>query len=385
MIISLRSVKYEELKKMLNKEDKIVVWSCDTCIKYCGLGGVEKAKTLAELLKEDGYNVLGVEIISESCHLDLIRSHKKTKKDMLDEATAIIVLACEDGVHSVKNIFKEKKIINVVKTLGVGNLTARGEAILVGPFEWTGLKESVEGYTLNELAEKLNLYNSFFDEDKKPKPKLVKITVDGKEHEAEEGKNLLEALLSLGYDIPHLCHRPGLNPASACRLCLVEIEGMRGLVPSCHVTVKEGMNIKVETEELKKYRRTILEIILAEVGEKYIDRRSELAVMLRKYGVKKSRFTLSKKEKNVDESGDIFIVDNNKCVLCGRCVRTCEEISGRGVLDFGYRGEKTQIVSGLHDPMKETNCVGCLACVNACPANALSLKTILFDLKPVNK
>ena len=158
MIISLRSISYEELKKNLTKNDKIVIWSCDLCIKHCGLGGIERVRILEDMLKEDGYDVIGREIISESCLINLVKKHRINNEEMFREATAIIVLACESGYESVKTVFKEKKVIETTRTVGAGNFTLRGKIILTSPLEWTGLNPAIHGYALNEVAEKLGLY-----------------------------------------------------------------------------------------------------------------------------------------------------------------------------------------------------------------------------------
>jgi len=373
MIISLRSMSYEELKQVLTKDDKIVVWSCDLCIKYCGLGGLEKARILEDMLKEDGYNVVGKEIVSESCLINLVKKHKEEK---FREANTIIVLACESGYECVKTVFNDKKVIKTMKTVGVGNFTLQGKAVLITPFEWTGIDPNINGYTLSSVAEKTGLYATFFDAEKKPKPKMVNITINGKQYKAREGSNLLETLISLGFKIPYLCYKPELSPAGRCRLCLVKIKGRRRLLPACCTQVEEGMEIIAEDEELNALRKLILEMILAECRYEVLPRKSELQYWIRRYRINKPSFKLLTEAKPIDDSSEVLIRNPDICILCGRCVRACAEISGQRVLDFAYRGSKTQVVAELNRPISQTDCATCMACVNSCPTGALTSKLI---------
>ncbi|MBV1820149.1 hypothetical protein ACIR03_09125 [Clostridium cochlearium] len=154
MIISLRSLSYEELKSKLSKDDKIVLWTCNTCIKFCGIGGFDKLVTLEKLLKSDGYNVIGKELVSIACMYSLAEQHKNDpkKREMFNEATTIITLTCEDGYINTCNVFKDKKVIGIAKTLGIGNFSMDRGPILTHPFESTGLEQTNEGYTFPEVC-----------------------------------------------------------------------------------------------------------------------------------------------------------------------------------------------------------------------------------------
>jgi ferredoxin len=331
---------------------------------------------LEDLLKADGYDVIKKEVISESCLIDLVLRHKINDIDTFDDATAIIVLACESGYKCVKAVFNDKKIIMTMKTLGVGNYKLDGRVVLTSPFEWTELDLKSEGYPLRVVAEKLGLYASFFDAERRPEPRMVDVKVDGRWYRVREGSNLLEALLSLGFKIPHLCYASETSPAGICRLCLARIEGRRGLVPSCCTQVEEGMEVVTEDEEIRDLRRLILELILAEVEPSLLPRRSELRYWIRKYRIDKPRFSLPREEMPIDDSSEVLIRDLSRCILCGRCIRACAEVSGRGVLDFAYRGGRIHIAAGLDEPMGWTDCVSCMACVDSCPSGALVPKLI---------
>lgn len=205
MIISVRSISYDELERNLNRDDKIVIWSCDTCVKYCGIAGMEKMTVLEDLLREDGYNVIRKELISESCQVNLAKKHKAENEDAFNEATAIILLTCEIGYQCVKTVFPHKKIIATAKTFGSGNFRNLKGPILTTPLPHTGLALDPQGYSLNKLVEDFNLHSKFFDSDKEPNPEMTTITVDNKPLKAKKGANLLDELTANQIRIPHLC------------------------------------------------------------------------------------------------------------------------------------------------------------------------------------
>lgn len=333
-------------------------------------------RILEDLLKGDGYKVIKKEIISQSCLIDLVLRHKMNYEDVFDDATAIVVLACESGYECVREVFRDKRVIMTMRTVGVGNYKLDGRVILTSPLEWTGMELRAEGYPLRWVAERLGLYASFFDAERRPKPRMVDVRVNGRWYRVQEGSNLLEALLSLGFRIPHLCYTLETSPAGLCRLCLVRIEGQRGLAPSCCTQVEGGMEVVTEDEEIEAMRRLILEMILAEVDPAMLPRRSELKYWMRKYSIDKPRFKLPREETPIDDSSEVLLKNSSLCILCGRCIRVCAEISGRGVLDFAHRGGGIHIAAGLDEPMGMTDCVSCMACVESCPSGALVPKLI---------
>ena len=162
MIVSLRKISYTELKSQLKKDDKIVIWSCNNCVKFCkGLGGREAMKNLKEKLEKDGFNVIHTELIGLSCVLDLVhlRAIEEPTKSIFEDATVIIPLTCEDGYANLKHIFPGKRIVDVPLTVGLGVFSTEfGELRLTIPFEETGLKFTPEGIPLEEVAKKLGVY-----------------------------------------------------------------------------------------------------------------------------------------------------------------------------------------------------------------------------------
>ena len=368
MIISLREMTYEKLKNRLSKDDNVVIWSCDECIKYCELGGIKKAEELRERLTQDGFHVQK-ELISRSCFLNLVRHRQKT----LADASTIIVLACDLGYECVKSVFPNKTIVKPMKTVGVGNLTAMRGPVLTTPMPWTQLESSVKGYSMKTVAEELGLYPTFFTTSNPGEQ--VNITVDGQPHQVKKGANLLDALQALRIRVPHLCYDPSLGAIGACRLCMVKIKGR--FFPSCCTDVSDNMEIIVNDDELDNYRKQLLEFIIAENGTDIIEKSVELRYWCRKYRINGSRYGLKPREWEVDDSSEVMVRDHHSCILCGRCVEACSKLAGQHILDIAYRGSEAQTISGLNEPINLTACAACMACANYCPTGAITPKLII--------
>ncbi len=387
MIVSLRSISYEDLKNKLSKEDNIVLISCNTCVVACGIGGTQKLNLLQTMLSADGYHVLGTDLISIGCDVNLVAKHRTDlkKQEMYQHATVIIPLFCENGLESIFHVFHDKKVIPISKTLGTGNLTPDRGVVLTNPFEKTGLKNSVDGYTLSELAEKFELFDEFFDEFDAAEPEVeyVNLTIDGYPVIAKKGANLLQVCGENGLDIPHLCYNPELTEAGVCRLCLVKIKGFRELAPSCCTHVTEGMEVITEDEELIQNRKIILELIMSSHNHNCLTCQKgipspldscKLQELMRKYGIEKSRYDQNFEPDPIDDSSPLFTYDSNRCILCGQCVRACEEIAGQCNIGFINRGSQTIVAAGLNEQFDQSACAECMACVNACPTGALTDK-----------
>jgi NAD-dependent dihydropyrimidine dehydrogenase PreA subunit/ferredoxin len=345
-------------------------------VKHCGIAGMEKMTILEDLLKEDGYTVLKKELVSESCQVNLAKNHKEDNPKIFEEATAIILLTCEIGYQCVKTLFPNKKVIATAKTFGSGNFSNKKGPILTSPLPETGLELNPEGYTLRNLVEQFNLQPKFFDEDKEPNPEKITITVDGKALEVKKGATLLDELETNRIRIPHLCYDSSLGSIGACRMCLVKVEGKRGLIPSCSIPVEEGMVVTTEDEEITALRKSVLQMILAECGEE-IQQSRDIRYWMRRFKITENRFKLPPKQEFVDDSSEVLIKDPNRCILCGKCVRACANLSGQKVIDFANRGSNTITVTGLNDAFGSTNCANCLACAHYCPTNAITPKTIV--------
>lgn len=164
MIVSLRTLTYEELTSQLTKDEKIAIWTCNLCIKLCQVGGEKVANDLAQKLQQDDYNVIHVEPIGYGCHLGLIRNRTREEatKDILEEADAIIVLTCTDGFEKVERVFRKKKVIQATATVGIGAYASDKGMRLVSPFPETGIEASAEGTPLDEVAKKLKMHSTPF-------------------------------------------------------------------------------------------------------------------------------------------------------------------------------------------------------------------------------
>jgi ferredoxin len=390
MIISMRDLTYEELKKKLTPEDKIVLYSCNACIVACGVGGNPMMDKLEEALISDGFNVIGKDLISIGCAMNLVKKRRtqSVKKRLYDEATVVIPLICEDGYEALHEVFDDKRIIRTTKTIGVGNFTPDRGVILTTPFESTGLEKNVDGYTLDQVAEKIKLHTGAFGDDKDAQKEKVSLLIDDQEITAVKGQNLLEVCAENGIDIPHFCHHDDLSSYGACRLCVVKIKGARDLAASCCVKVEDGMNITTSDVEIEGYRKMILELIMASGDHNCLTctkgvstpfATCELQKMVRAYDIKESRFETLYEERAEDNSSQLIYYDANKCILCGRCVRACEEIAGLSNLGFINRGEKTVVKAGLNVEMNQSECVTCMACANVCPTGALIEKVVYFN------
>lgn len=208
------------------------------------------------------------------------------------------------------------------------------------------------------------------------------IYVDGREvHIDGNAGNLLEALREVGIEIPNLCYLSETSTYGACRMCLVEVDGQ--LVTSCTTKPREGMRIKTNTPQIQQLRRGILELILASHNRDCTVCERNGSCKLQKYaedfGVRKIRFDELSKPKILDASSPI-VRDTSRCILCGDCVRMCEEIQGVGVIDFAGRGFESRVAPAFDASLAETECVYCGQCVSVCPTSALSVRNEIEKL-----
>ena len=213
---------------------------------------------------------------------------------------------------------------------------------------------------------------------------MIKIEVDSQTVEAGEGESVLDVCRREGIHVPTLCHLEGLPPSGACRLCIVEVEGAPNLVPSCSYPVAAGMKVRTRTPKVLGARRTIVELLLSNHPDDclYCGRsgKCDLQRLAQDMGVRQRRFAGKRNEREMDVSSPSLIRDPDKCVLCGKCVRVCEEIQGVAAIDFIGRGSRTFVGAAFDRGLNLSSCVNCGQCVLVCPTGALTEHSYLNEV-----
>ena len=203
----------------------------------------------------------------------------------------------------------------------------------------------------------------------------VTLTIDGRKIVVPESYTILRAAQQLGIEIPRLCYDPQLEIVSACRLCLVEIESNPRLQTSCSILVQEGMVVETESPRVVKARIEVLQLLLDNHPNDCLTCQKAGDCALQKYSyryeVKFREHDGAYREPIVDTSSPYIFRDESKCILCGKCVRTCYQVSDRQVLSFANRGFETKIAADADLSMEESSCVSCYRCVSVCPVGAL--------------
>jgi len=201
----------------------------------------------------------------------------------------------------------------------------------------------------------------------------IKLTLDNKEVTAEEGKTLLEVARENGGDVPVICYHDATTANALCRVCVVEIEGMRVLQPACIVKASEGMKVQTKSEKVVRSRKTILEMLNSTMDLSEAD---EIQHMMQDYAVDENRFPdAERRESEVKDDNPMYVRDYSKCLLCWRCVQVCaDDAQYTYAINFEGRGYETQIGTFFDKIIPETSCVLCGQCVGVCPTGALKPK-----------
>lgn len=212
-----------------------------------------------------------------------------------------------------------------------------------------------------------------------------KIEVNNNTLYANPGDTILDVLSRNGMSVPTLCHMKGLFPTGSCRMCVVEVEGRRNLVTACSEPVCEGMKVQTHSSRVIESRKTIVELLLSNHPDDclYCERNGscELQKLSEDLNVRERRISGTKNNYKLDVSSASLVRDPAKCILCGRCVRVCDEIEGVCAIEFVGRGSKTFIDTSFNHGLNLSTCVNCGQCIMVCPTGALKEKPHISEIR----
>ena len=207
----------------------------------------------------------------------------------------------------------------------------------------------------------------------------VNLQIDGRAVNVPEGGNVLEAARQAGIDIPRLCYSPDMPPNSACRLCVVEVDGAGTLVASCSAQAVDNMVVRTDTERVTRARKIVLELLLSDHPAECVEGGNgaicDLEVYARQFGLTGTPYEGERHDYPLDESSPFFTVDLNSCILCGRCVTACNHIQHIGAIELSFRGFDTKVSTAFDEPLINSICTSCGQCLSVCPTDAIRLKT----------
>ena len=210
---------------------------------------------------------------------------------------------------------------------------------------------------------------------------MSNITLDGRSVTYAPGATVLETALANGIDIPRLCYHPALKPAGGCRLCLVEIEGRPNPAPSCGLACEDNLVVRTHSEQLTKLRRDVLELFVSEhpldCATCAKDGACDLQRYAGEYGIPETSFNIELSRTLYQDDNPFFVRDHQYCILCGKCVRVCDEVVGMSAIDYAGRGFESHIATPFDGLMVDSSCVFCGSCVQVCPTAALLPKPLI--------
>ena len=202
--------------------------------------------------------------------------------------------------------------------------------------------------------------------------------IDGQRVAFDGEKNVLSVIRKAGIEMPTFCYYSDLSVYGACRMCIVEDEKTGKIDASCSMEPRDGMCIRTNSARLLKHRRVILELLLAahDCNCTTCEKSGEchLQSLAQQFGVRRVRFEDTRENFEIDNTSPAVLRDPNKCILCGDCVRTCEEMQGVGILNFAFRGSEARVMPAFNRKLKDTNCVSCGQCAAVCPTGAITVR-----------
>lgn len=214
---------------------------------------------------------------------------------------------------------------------------------------------------------------------------MIKIEVNGRTVDAQDSDTILAAVRRAGVAIPTLCHYEGLPPSGACRMCVVDVEGQRNLVPSCAYPVSAGMHIKTHSARAVDARKTLVELLLANHPDDclYCSRNGncELQTLAQQLGVRRRRYFGGRTPIRMDVASPSIVREPAKCILCGKCVRVCEEIQSVGAIEFIGRGSRAHVGPAFDEGLNVSSCINCGQCVAVCPTGALTEHSAVEEVR----
>jgi len=207
------------------------------------------------------------------------------------------------------------------------------------------------------------------------------LTINGKEVTVPAGTSILDAAQGAGFFVPTFCYDPALPIYGGCRICMVEVKGARTLVASCGAEVANGMVVETESPAVVEARKTILELLLANHPAECItcekNGNCRLQDYAYRYQVDPSRIKGERHNYPVEDNNPYIVRNMNRCILCGKCVRTCKQVPGRAVVAFAYRGFNTKVTTPMDTDLAQSDCVYCARCLSVCPVGALTYKNMV--------
>lgn len=210
------------------------------------------------------------------------------------------------------------------------------------------------------------------------------IEVNNKIYEAQQGETILDVLNRNNIHVPTLCYLKDRFPTGSCRMCVVENQKLNRLVPACSTPVEDGMRIVTHSPRVVETRKTLVELLLSNHPDDCLycvrNKNCELQDLSHKYNVRERRIKGQKQHHALDRSSLSLVRDPDKCILCGRCVRICEEVIGVACIDILYRGSRSKVGVAFEQPLNTSSCVGCGQCIVVCPTGALSEKSHLPEV-----